>query len=198
MKGSIMSYMSLVNFTKRLGVDEQNIDDYGLVVQDAPHHDGGDTCQRMNMLVVFYCLTNSDITFEEFENWYIYVLSLLQCPNKSNHYRRHPATVRWYSDCDRLSIDQGSALVIGMGFLRLNGRLRGFLWEQVKRFGFMTNTRGNGALAEKQIPDFGFRPEMIAHYIRGFRIKWLLPILWACDLETLGSSILWRFRSDNF
>lgn len=117
----------------------------------------------------------------------------------------------WWSDKDRLSRDQATPLIILMGYTSKK-LLFIFLLKHILRLGFFTNTRRNGATrlnhgTDKyaghpedgqydyswKLPDF-ITLEFIAIYIRACGFWFLYPILCILDLETLLSSILWKYR----
>lgn len=122
---------------------------------------------------------------------------------------RHPSK-GWWSDKDRFSRDQQSALVIAMAVYGYTNMLLELLLRHLARFGFFTNTRRNGATKENhgklkysdsderynydyKIADF-ITPEFTALYIRGLNWWLLYPLLWVLDIQTLADSIILRLK----
>lgn len=175
------------------------------------NEDGGDTCQRVGMVYVGRKWLGE--TYYFIREKYQKQLEKLECPDKPNHYRRHPDPVMWYSRCNVLSRDQATPLVIGMGVFKFKKKLFWFMLHHIKRLGFMTNTRKNHQwetiyLQKKygnprdnwnykwKLPDF-CGPEFWGLYIRGFKFWPLYPLLILFDLETLIGAIVRRFNEDD-
>lgn len=206
-------------FLSTLGIHKKNLDQWGMIVQNSK--DGGDSCQRMG-LIALYCwlIKDQDLRFfNRAKKWYHSVVHQLECIECKDHYRRHPDLRLWYSDCDRLSRDQATPLVIGMGVMGEHKRLKRFMWHHIKRLGFMTNTRHNWTYKIKaehenaiekgwlkprdpfrpgwKLPDF-CGPEFIGLYIRSLNWWWAYPFLYISDLELLINSIVQYFRQGRY
>ena len=180
----------------------------GLII--GRNEDPGDSCHRTCMWFLGqYWFRNKII------NGMGIMFSQLECRNKAHHYRRHPSP-GWWSECNRLSRDQATPLVIAFVVFKYRYRLKKFLLYHFFRLGFFTNTRRNGATPTNhglykygpntpgnerhnynwKLPDF-ITPEFIGIYIRGFKFYPLYPFLLLADLYTLLSSILWRFKKED-
>ena len=180
---------------------DKYIDKYGCVI--GHKEDPGDSLHRTCMLF---------LGFHWFvDKWYhLPSMTLARFYHGNDLYIRHPSP-GWWSEPDRLSRDQATPLVISLSVFGYDGYLRGFFLSHLKRFGFMTNTRRNGATKELhgtdkylghpedgqydyswKLPDF-IGPEFISVYIRAFNCWWLYPLLVICDVETLIGSLLWRY-----
>lgn len=187
---------------------------YKLIAQRPPDYDPGDTAQREGMLALgAYILHRmgemDDAEFQFIKDRYAKVLSLLDDPNHPGLLRRYPNPSYWGGLSDRLSRDQSTPNVVGMGLLNRTALAR-FFWAHLKFRGllFTTNTRRNWAWPpghpeydEKEyrwkLPDltfFGFW----ANYIRGFNCRLLYPLLWLFDLDMLVNSAIkvWYYSKD--
>lgn len=188
------------------------VDEWGMVVKD--HRGGGDSAHRVGFIKLGLEFLRSEglEVPEEFKRFtklsYLESLSVLECPNSPGNFRRHPANPPWASECNRFSRDQATSLLMSMGYEpKAYPSLCKFFKAHLRRgLLFMTNTRRNGATRENHGTEFKkdgngkpvFRnynwklpdltgPEFWALYIRAFRIKWMYPLLYILDLETLIS-----------
>jgi len=170
--------------------------------------DGGDSLQRFG---TYYAVSKWLGHFSDWRGWKLhkgYARDIKQFMCGDGKYKRHPSRINWYGDCDRMSRDQATPLVISLIVFGYKKMLREFLWAHIKRIGFFTNTRNNGATAKNhktlykikddggkiywnynwKVPDFS-GPEFWGLYIRGLGLWWLYPVLLLSDLETLAGSI---------
>ena len=176
--------------------------------------DGGDSLQRFGTIsTLFMWLDN----LRDWRGWglykgYAHDLAKFRC-YANGKYKRHPDKRHWYGDCDRMSRDQATPLVVSLGVFGNKKLLWEFLWAHIKRLGFMTNTRNNGATKLNhgtlykveadgtriywnynwKLPDFT-GPEFWGLYIRGFNAWFLYPLLLLADLETLTGAIKRRYE----
>ncbi len=126
-------------------------------------------------------------------------------------YMRHPSP-GWWSDLDRGSRDQLTSVLCALSIYGYWQDILKMLWPHILRLGFFYNTRRNGSTRDNhgevyrsdgtvrnynwKLPDIaGF--EFLGLYVRGLRLYPLYPLLILSDVETLISSIIWRyFRKD--
>lgn len=175
---------------------EKYFDKYRLLV--GSKEDPGDSIQRTYMyrLGMLWFARESILTGFHM---------MLRC-SKGN-YKRHAAN-GWWSDCDRMSRDQMTSVVIWLAETKHNVLFKEFYVELLKRFGFFTNTRRNGATKEnhgkrkwpnhptnfskydysKKIADF-VTLKFLAIWIRGANAWYLRPLLYLLDLEALIGTI---------
>jgi hypothetical protein len=187
-------------------------DRWGMIVQ--ANKDGGDSCQRFGMyhLGIFFGISfvrdfnlNDEWPFTGYMS-YQKTISLLECPDSPDNYRRHPDPTKWYSDSDRLSRDQFIPLIIGLGLYSMKNELSGLFRRHLnKRFLlFSINTKPNGVPSSDptwKIPDLTLF-SVWALYIRSFNrcrnkyMKYLTPLLWVFDSAILVNSIIITIRGD--
>lgn len=83
------------------------------------------------------------------------VMGLLKHPSIPGLWRRHCDETMWYGKWDRFSRDQATMLALTLSELGFDDELEE-LYEQIwDRWGFMTNTRHNGAIdSDEKLADF--------------------------------------------
>ena len=173
-------------------------DRYSLIVTS--EGDGGDTSFWMGHYYTALYLNHANMRASN-RTEFDHVLKKLDVPGEPGNYRRHPDKAKWYSDPDRMSRDQMTALLIAMGFYKLNTRLKDALHRWLKRGMFMTNTRRNHATPNGtngksyswKLPDWS--PTFGGVFIRAFGNKYLYPLLFIYDLELLLSALKATFAA---
>lgn len=177
------------------------------ITPENPWLDGGDSANRTMAYYIGKKLLNENISDSVVRD----VLNHLECPNSRGNYRRHPDSLFWYSDCDRMSRDQSIPVVVGMGIFNQKKHLRDFFLRHLFRgLLFTTNTRRNGTTKENhgqsygngkvrnynwKLPDFT-GPEFWSLYIRAAKLKILYPLLLIFDFFLLISSIVTKKQKD--
>lgn len=144
-------------------------------------------------------------------------ISMLHVPGGGTRYRRHPSS-EWWSNPKNFSRDQATPLVIVMGLYPLTLTLSAFFRDHLRRgLLFMYNTRRNHQYPthiEHQLAvvrdvidqdwDYSYKlpdptgPGFWALYIRGFRKKHLMPLLWLLDMDYVANSYMIMKKEDYY
>jgi len=114
-----------------------NFDKYGLIVQDAPSNDGGDSCNRMGQYYTALAVIKNPAPWP-FNSAQECLLTYLNLTDDGGNLRRHKAQVPWNNpkNCSR---DQMLPMFTA---LAANGHKKDLweqMWNMIKRFGFYQN-----------------------------------------------------------
>lgn len=185
-----------------------------MVVTAAPDKDGGDSCAH-GCAILYAATVLDDQTTQSTLGVYTSKLE-----EESGRYVRHPDTAKWYSNVDTFSKDQLIPLLCLLGIRGTRPAIRRIMLKHLERlFLFSWNTRENGAVSADTpvmtwyerigyvfglynpgIPCFYWKlpditlPDLLGLYIRGLDIYVLYPLLLLCDIPTLISSALYRYK----
>lgn len=181
-----------------------NIDAFGVITQNAHNNwDGGDTTQREGMFIcaMWMHYQAGRISAQDWVNAqgrYLNVMNRLQY-HAGWSLRRHPDITKWYGDTNRMSRDQLTSNLAGLGYAYPD-LLKSLLKKHALRaMLFTTNTRMNAALKgtpeyKWKLPDITFS-SIWGAYIRGLNWKLLWPLLPIFDLELLVGSLIMVYKT---
>lgn len=169
------------------------IDNFGMVVTKFDR-DGGDSCAHGCAILYAAVRTMKLIPLLNLMRKYPSALEV-----ELGLYCRHPNPDKWYSRNDTFSRDQLTPLIAYLSIIGVMAPIRRLFKQHLKRgLLFAWNTREIDSYPGQdnykwKIPDIT-GPEIWAMWIRAFNCYTLYPLLFLFDIQTLISSILYRFK----
>lgn len=188
-------------------------DAFGMVTTINPV-DGGDSCAHGCAILYAATILDDQATQSALG---VYTAKL---EKEYGRYVRHPDPLKWYSNIDTFSKDQLIPLLCLLGIRGTRPAIRRIILKHLERlFLFSWNTRENGAVSTNTpvmtwyqrigyifglynpgIPCFNWKIpditliDIFGLYVRGLDLYILYPLLFLCDIPTLISSTLYRYK----